>query len=203
MSLPVWGDAMRGDESKNYHYSLDVARIGRDRYCLTIGEIDADGVMRIVAYDSWAGTAQRKKKQECRFTNNPDEIIGCILDYHHAKGFHATKVYVDATSDPYFCEALTKKLLPTEPIQWSEAKKERLISHLESSFRARRLKIPNSPTMKQELYAYAFDVERMKDRQERRLYLASDMDDHVASLAMLSQSITLKNRKGYSKLIWK
>jgi len=201
-SLPRWGEPMRGDAKRNYHGSLDVSRIGNDRWVLTLGSIDKDGVMSVEGYQSWAGT-QNPEYEDCVLTNNPDRIIADILGFHRHKGYHLVKLYVDVTSDPYFAHTLEKNLLPVEGIQWSAVKKERLITHLESCFRARRLKIPDSQIINSELLNYCYDLERMKDHEQRKLFLGGGDDDHLSSLAMLAQSITVKSKKGYSKLIWK
>lgn len=205
-SLPLWErrPKWRGDKRKNYHYSLDVSRVGSDLWTLTIGELD-EGVMRVVAHHAWAGKMHEGTGLEyCDFTDNPERIIRDIVNYHTARDFHCVKFWVDTTSNEYFAHRLQNKyLLPIEEVVWSTSKKERIISHLNTCFESERIRIPNADAIKTQLLAYAYDWQRMPDYEERKLYLAGD-DDWVSSLAMLGQSITVKQRnKGYSTLIWK
>jgi hypothetical protein len=203
-NLPTWGHKFLGNSEKTYHYSLDVSRIGVDRWVLMIGELDKNNSLSVVAYHSWAGTANEGDLEECEFTDNPDDIIADILSYHRDKGYHASKVYVDNTCNDYFCHTLLNKhLLPVEPIVWSASKKEKLISHLETCLKSGRVKIPHSDCLISELLNYQYDWKAMQDHEERRLYL-SGIDDFVSSLAMLCQSISTKKQYAFKDvLIWR
>lgn len=192
-NLPLWPGPFKGDPDKNYIYSLDPARggINGDKWTLTIGELDKDANLSIVAHHAWINDASEDRYGEV--TNDPDDIITGILRYHKQQDFHCTKFYCDVTTNEYFAHTLEyKHLLPVVPVVWSTSKKEKIISHLETVLKTNRLKIPNADSIRRELLAYSYDWRRMLDHEERKLFLGGNDDDWVSSLAMISQSITTR-----------
>lgn len=175
--------------NKNYVYSLDVAKAGGDDWILTIGDLDhKNNTMEVVAYHAWRGT-EGDEDENVTLTDNPDTIIRDILQYTNR--FTCTKFYVDTTSNDYFAHVLLNKhLIPVEKVVWSLQKKERMIEHLATCFRAEKMGLPNDPEMINQLLDFSYDTKRMENDAERRIYLAGGDDDYVASLCMLSQSLT-------------
>ncbi len=202
-SLPLWSPSasFKGDPEAVYHYSLDVSRVGSDLWTLTIGE-PVNGGLRVVAHHAWAGRIHEDTGLDyCDFTDDPESIVAEILRYHKERDFHCVKFWIDTTSNEYFAHRLQNKyLLPVEPVVWSTSRKEKLISHLETCFKADRLKIPNADPIKRELLSYAFDWKKMQDYEERKLYLAGE-DDWVSSLAMLAQSITVRKEYDFHDVL--
>lgn len=177
------------DRERNYVYSLDISRIGADRWVLTIGDVDDhENSLRVVAYHSWAGSMHEDKGLNAEITDNPSDIISGLLQY--ARRFYPIKVYADATSNEFFCHTLRHRYnLPVEDVVWSTSRKQRLMEHLASCFRADKIKIPNDEELIDQLLNYSYDTKRMEDDSDRKIYLAGD-DDMVSSLAMLAQSIS-------------
>lgn len=188
------------DRDKNYVYSLDISRIGADRWALMIGEVNEDANSLIVrAYHSWAGSRHEDSSMNTVITDNPDTIIRDLLDYSHR--FYPLKIYADATSNEYFCHTLSNKYnLPVEEIVWSTQKKQRMIEHLASCLRAGKVKIPRDADITEQLLNFAYDKKKMEDDSERRIYLAGD-DDYVSSLAMLAQSISWETHDEFVEYI--
>jgi hypothetical protein len=177
------------DLEANYVYSLDISRIGADRWALTIGEVDSlDNSLRVVAYQSWMGSRHEKDSPNAVLTDNPDDIIRDILGLAHC--FYPLRIYADATSNEYFCHTLAHRHnLPVEEVVWSTTKKQRMIEHLASCLRAGKVKIPRDDEIIEQLIDYAYDLKRMEDDSDRKIYLAGD-DDYVSSLAQLAQAIS-------------
>ncbi len=200
-NLPLWPGPFQGDKDKTYVYSLDPSRIGCDKWALTIGNLQ-DGTLSIEANHAWVGT--QNESDYCDLTDNPETILNDILKYHKQRDFHCTKFYVDQTTNEYFGWRLQNKyLLPVESVIWSASKKEKLISHLHTVLQTGRLKIPNADAIRRELLSYAFDWQRMKDYEERKLYLSGE-DDWVSSLAMISQAISVKKEFNFKDiLVWR
>ena len=191
-NLPIF-DPDRGfvnfNLETNYVYSLDIARIGCDRWALTIGEIDdLENSLRVVAYHSWVGSRHEDSGINATICDNPDKIISDILGYAHC--FYPLKIYTDATSNEYFCHTLQHRHnLPVEQVVWSTSKKQRMVEHLASCLRAGKIKIPRDQDIIDELMDYSYDLKKMEDDSDRKIYLKGD-DDFVSSLAMLAQAIS-------------
>lgn len=183
-------------ENKNYAYSLDVARSSSiDRWVLTIGEYDRNqNTLSVVAYCAWAGS--RSKHENSIVTDNPNSIISDIIQFRDH--FPCYKFYVDATANEFFADHLQNEFLfPVEKVLWSQVRKQLLYEHLATCFRAEKIAIPHDPTITRQLSDMAYDLKRMEDDSERKIYLAGD-DDYVASLAQLAQVITTEPK--YSKV---
>lgn len=196
-NLPLWPGPFRGDTERSYVYSLDPSRIGSDKWALTIGELNK-GILSIAAHHAWAGSESESDYVET--TNDPDAIIDTILRYHKT-GFPCAKFFCDTTTNEYFAHRLQNKyLLPVEPVVWSTSRKEKLISHLETVLKTGRLRLPNSDAMRRELLCYSFDWQRMKDHEERKLYLSGE-DDWVASLAMIAQAISIRKEFNFKDIL--
>lgn len=195
-SLPLFspGCKFQGDKTKRYTWSLDVSKIGNDSWVLTIGH-EVDKTTKIVAYHVWAGKRKWSGKEiNAELTDDPNDIIRTMLKYREQ--FPPTKVYVDTTSNEFFAfELLNKYLLPVEGICWSMKKKELLIEHLATCFRAGRIRIPRDSDMYSELIAFSYDLKRMEDHSDKKIYNGGEPDDFVASLAMLAQSITAESQR--------
>ena len=190
------GFPFQAQQNTNYVYSLDVARSSSiDRWVLTIGHYDRKlNSLALVAYAAWAGS--RSKLDNCIVTDDPNRIIADILKFRER--FPCYKFYVDATANEFFADHLTNEFLfPVEKVLWSQSRKQLLYEHLATVFRAGKISIPHDPTITRQLLDMAYDLKRMEDDSERKIYLAGD-DDFVASLSMLSQVITTEPR--YSKI---
>lgn len=202
-SLPIF-DPDRGftnfDLDANYVYSLDISRIGADRWALTIGEInDDENSLRVVAYHSWVGSRHEDSCINAAITDNPETIIRDILGYAHL--YYPLKLYTDSTSNEFFSHTLLHRhKLPVEEIVWSTTKKQRMIEHLASCFRADKIKIPRDEEIIEQLINYSYDLKRMEDDSDRKIYLAGD-DDYVSSLAMLAQSISWETDTAFCEFL--
>lgn len=191
-TLPIF-DLDRGftnfNLERNYVYSLDISRIGADRWALMIGQIDdLENSLRVVAYHSWAGSIHAGDGINAEITDNPETIIKGILGYAHC--FYPLKIYADATSNEFFCHTLRHRHnLPVEEVVWSTVRKQRMIEHLATCLRADKIKIPADKEIIDQLQNYAYDLKRMEDDSDRKIYLAGD-DDYVSALAMLAQAIS-------------
>ena len=192
--LPLWPGPFKGDPNRSYVYSLDTSKKGHDRWVLLIGHLEK-GTMIVDVQHAWIGTESELDHEGCDEQDDPDKIIRDICHYRDKLGFACQKFWIDSTNNDYFPHVLlTDYLFPIDEVNWSERIKERLVLHLQSVLKARRLKIPNHVRMRDELTEYAFDWEKMKDHSERKLFLALPHgDDYVSSLAMLVQSCTIRD----------
>ncbi len=177
------------DPNKNYVYSLDVAKTGQDSWVLTIGDLDRkNNSMEVVAYHSWAGSIHQDDDLNVTITDDPNTIIRDIMSY--MKRFSCRRFYCDTTSNDYFAhQLLNQYLVPVEKVVWSVQKKERMIEHLATSFRAEKIAIPNDTEMLSQILEFSYDLKRMEDQSEKKLYIKGTRDDMVASLCMLSTEI--------------
>lgn len=177
------------DLDKNYVFSLDVSKIGRDCWVLTIGDLDRrNNTMEVVAYHIWAGNMHEGENLNATLTDDPRLITRMIMQY--AERFRCRKMYVDSTSNEFYADTLLHAhLLPVEKFCFSAQSKERIVEHLATTLRAEKLGIPNDLDMIGELLDFSYDVKKQETNLERRIYL-SGADDRVDSLAMLAQAIT-------------
>lgn len=191
-SLPVFVDGCTfvGEADKNYIYSLDISSQGHDPWVLTIGSYcQEDNRLDVSAYHCWQSAEHVDEGRNATFITSPEQVITDIRRY--ARTFHPIKFYCDVTSDTYFAKHLLNQyLLPVEEIHWTQQSKERMIEHLATVFRSGKLGLPDDEDMKNELLCYSYDLKRMEDGADKRIYLKGIQDDYVDSLAMLAQSIT-------------
>lgn len=186
----------KGKENAAYVYSLDVARSSSiDAWVLNIGHYDRQkNRLRISAYAAWAG--RRSKHENVIRTDSPTRIISDICSFREI--FPCYKFYADATANEFFADHLQNEyLFPVEKVNWSTTKKQLLLEHAATCFRAEKISIPNDPILVQQLIDLAYDVKRMEDESERKIYLAGN-DDYVDSLAQLCQVITTEPK--YSRI---
>ena len=129
-------------------------------------------------------------------TDSPTRIISDICSFREL--FKCSKCFVDRTQNEFFADHLLNEyLFPVEKVHWSATRKQLLLEHLATCFRAGKLSIPNDPILVQQLLDMSYDVKRMEDESERKIYLAGN-DDHPDSLAMLAQVVTCQPK--YSRI---
>lgn len=204
--LPLFHKGTRmtsGDKNKNYIWSLDIAKHGKskegDWWVLTVGEIVEGNKLKVVCYHNWMGECKKNEDDNADLAINPQVIIDDLRWYY--KEFHPIKFYVDASSNSFFPHVLEyQERLPVVPIVWSQVVKTRIMENLASHLRAGRVAIPNDPDLISQLLDYAYDERDQPDGGKLRVYL-SQRDDMVASLAMLTECLSLEDTSDFCEFI--